>query len=664
MKIQLLHSTENGHVPEISKLSLGELAINTADKVIYTLDSSSDKLFEINESVFMKSGNGFTNKNQSNTVLGKESVNSQCIAIGRNNKVDGENAIAIGGANEVSGHTAAFGIGYGVKSIGQGCFAEGWHTEASGFASHAEGHNTFATGARSHAEGSGTTASNNCCHAEGRETIAASVYSHAEGNKTSTYGSASHVEGTTNTIQNVEGTDEFIIRQAEYSPNGSTKIFTIKIGGVAVSNTLQMSPSAVTTDYRSGWVIKDTVTDKRYEVGALSATTDDRGYEVITINPKVLEGNITKDYATGNTFFIYNDIVGSKLECIYKIDTVNNMVYDYEKDQYGNHQNGSYAHVEGSDNYATGLSSHVEGWYNKGLYAGCHVEGKNNIAQAKNSHVEGYNNVADPLSEHTHVEGRDNTGSSTCSHVEGYRNQCYGFATHVGGNSSVVDGSYSFVHGVNAETKNPTEVAFGYYNKSTTDENDTNNWFAHNRYTNRTLFSIGNGSSASSDEESNEPSRHNAFEVKTSGDIYICDPNDIINKNRTDGSTCYNYNRYTVNLQDLLRLLSNGIEVTYHLSSENAISDADAKTVVEYLESNPSNYKNIIIKRSDSNNTIQASVTHSTLSASGTTRVLSGTIRLGTDDINYFEIILTKGSNGVWTASPFKTLPIVTSAVY
>ncbi len=61
----------------------------------------------------------------------------------------------------------------------------------------------------------------------------------------------------------------------------------------------------------------------------------------------------------------------------------------------------------------------------------------------------------------------------------------------------------SVITGIRCQTSNFYEVATGYYNK-TSRENDTS-----------THFSIGNGASDSS--------RHNAFEVRRSGDIYVAD---------------------------------------------------------------------------------------------------------------------------------------------
>ena len=59
------------------------------------------------------------------------------------------------------------------------------------------------------------------------------------------------------------------------------------------------------------------------------------------------------------------------------------------------------------------------------------------------------------------------------------------------------------------QTNNSLETAFGEYNIS----NHENNVFASSG---NTLFSVGNGSSSS---------RHNAFEIRATGDIYIADTN-------------------------------------------------------------------------------------------------------------------------------------------
>lgn len=82
-------------------------------------------------------------------------------------------------------------------------------------------------------------------------------------------------------------------------------------------------------------------------------------------------------------------------------------------------------------------------------------------------------------------------------------NNTYGFATGAG---SKANGHSSFVSGWNTNSNNDNEASFGKYNNSvsaSTTFGDSGN----------TLFSVGNGTA--------DNARHNAFEIRQNGDIYI-----------------------------------------------------------------------------------------------------------------------------------------------
>ena len=99
-------------------------------------------------------------------------------------------------------------------------------------------------------------------------------------------------------------------------------------------------------------------------------------------------------------------------------------------------------------------------------------------------------------------------------------NNTYGFATGAGSNAN---GHSSFVSGWYTNSNNNYEAAFGNYNNSvsaSTTFGDSGN----------TLFSVGNGTSNSA--------RHNAFEIRQNGDIYLTkDGQDVKLQDQLGGSS-------------------------------------------------------------------------------------------------------------------------------
>ena len=83
--------------------------------------------------------------------------------------------------------------------------------------------------------------------------------------------------------------------------------------------------------------------------------------------------------------------------------------------------------------------------------------------------------------------------------------------------SNKINGMSSFGAGYIVSTNNVDEAAFGYYNETNGNEKS----FTHS--SSNTLFSVGNGNS-----QNNRGSikKHNAFEIRQNGDIYIADTND------------------------------------------------------------------------------------------------------------------------------------------
>ena len=135
--------------------------------------------------------------------------------------------------------------------------------------------------------------------------------------------------------------------------------------------------------------------------------------------------------------------------------------------------------------------------------------GENNKIGGNKGFICGYNNNSDNISFAPHIEGEDNTNNygSRCSHIEGGHNTIGGVNyAHAEGYYTYANSNFSHTEGYYTKTNNPSEHASGQYNNSvsaSTTFGDSGN----------TLFSVGNGTSNSA--------RHNAFEIRQNGDIYL-----------------------------------------------------------------------------------------------------------------------------------------------
>ena len=99
-----------------------------------------------------------------------------------------------------------------------------------------------------------------------------------------------------------------------------------------------------------------------------------------------------------------------------------------------------------------------------------------------------------------------NVASGDYSHSEGYISKAEGYASHAEGLSTKSKGFGSHAEGYFTITTNESEHSSGRYNNSvssSTTFGDSGN----------TLFSVGNGTA--------DNARHNAFEIRQNGDIYI-----------------------------------------------------------------------------------------------------------------------------------------------
>ena len=141
-------------------------------------------------------------------------------------------------------------------------------------------------------------------------------------------------------------------------------------------------------------------------------------------------------------------------------------------------EESSFAHGSGC---SAGTCSHAEGFNTKCMNGfNSHSEGQNTEARGNNSHSEGENTLA----------GQSYT-IYDC-HAEGYRTSAMT--------------SYSHAEGYCTKTTNESEHSQGRYNVS----NKANGTWGDSG---NTLFSVGNGTANNA--------RHNAFEIRQNGDIYI-----------------------------------------------------------------------------------------------------------------------------------------------
>ena len=134
------------------------------------------------------------------------------------------------------------------------------------------------------------------------------------------------------------------------------------------------------------------------------------------------------------------------------------------------------------------------------------IEGTSTTASGYYSHAEGTNATASGY--YSHAEGGGTTASGHYgSHAEGQNTRASGqYGSHAEGNHTTASGQSSHAEGYYTNATNESEHASGQYNvsnKAISTWGDSGN----------TLFSVGNGTSISA--------RHNAFEIRQNGDIYL-----------------------------------------------------------------------------------------------------------------------------------------------
>ena len=172
----------------------------------------------------------------------------------------------------------------------------------------------------------------------------------------------------------------------------------------------------------------------------------------------------------------------------------------------GTAASGEYSHAEGNGTSAVGNYAHAEGHSTVASGQTSHAEGELTKANGSNSHAEGTNTKAN--GSNSHAEGNGTTASGNSSHAEGTNTRATGAKSHAEGGSTVANGTSSHAEGSNTIANNQSEHASGEYNVSNTGESTSA----------QTLFSVGNGGW---DEAAQDVVRHNAFEIRQNGDIYL-----------------------------------------------------------------------------------------------------------------------------------------------
>ena len=176
------------------------------------------------------------------------------------------------------------------------------------------------------------------------------------------------------------------------------------------------------------------------------------------------------------------------------------------------------SHAEGTITLASGDYSHAEGYKASATSQSSHAEGENTIASGSYSHAEGSGTTASGIASHaegystsatgydSHAEGISTNASGDYSHAEGQKTEASGIYSHAEGWGTTASGRGSHTEGQSTIANNSSEHASGQYNVSSsasTAFGDSGN----------TLFSVGNGTA--------DNARHNAFEIRQNGDIYI-----------------------------------------------------------------------------------------------------------------------------------------------
>jgi len=306
------------------------------------------------------------------------------------------------------------------------------------------------TGTNSIIEGIFTQASGNYSHAEGGGTIASGSYSHAEGDDTQASGDYSHAEG-----ENTKANGESSHAEGQNTTANGNNSHAEGTATTAIGSQSHAEGS-------------DTIANGESSHAEGSGTT--------------ASGVCSHAEGSGTTASgASSHAEGSRTKA-----------------------RGSYSHAEGYNTTASGYASHAEGEETRASGAYSHAEGYITIASGYASHAEGFDTTAN--GGESHAEGAATAAIGSQSHAEGYYTEASGDYSHAEGGGTKASGSCSHAEGYYTETKNESEHASGQYNVSS----EASATFGNSG---NTLFSVGNGTSASA--------RHNAFEIRQNGDTYL-----------------------------------------------------------------------------------------------------------------------------------------------
>jgi len=115
-------------------------------------------------------------------------------------------------------------------------------------------------------------------------------------------------------------------------------------------------------------------------------------------------------------------------------------------------------------------------------------------------------NASNGSGAYSFTEGWATYANKRCAHAEGEQSIANGLYSHAEGYFTKANADYSHTEGYQTNANNKYEHASGVYNAS----NSATTTFGDSR---NTLFSVGNGTSINA--------RHNAFEIRQNGDIYL-----------------------------------------------------------------------------------------------------------------------------------------------
>lgn len=291
-----------------------------------------------------------------------------------------------------------------------------------------------------------------------------------------------------------------------YTPTDLSNYYTkSETSGATEISTALASKADTATTY--------TKTETDNAITAATSTKQDTlvsGTNIKTINGETLlgEGNITieggsgggKAISAGTNISITTGETADTINCTLPISARAD----------NNDGNLTNVVVGDSNNVSSGAYfTYAEGYETKATGAhGAHAEGYSTTASGQyGAHAEGWRTEA--RGSRSHAEGEASKAFGNSSHAEGYGASAMAYASHS-------EGWYTIAN-------NMAEHASGQYNNSvsaSTTFGDSGN----------TLFSVGNGT--------DNNARHNAFEIRQNGDIYISkDGQDVKLQDQLGGGT-------------------------------------------------------------------------------------------------------------------------------